>query len=512
MGNSQSNNLNDNKGNKLTKSIDIIATNYILTQNFTDMMNLKDPKYCDNLVIMTSEVMAKNLNNKEITFLAQKLKDGVEINELTNDNVLYMKKDNVNKLDVRTATKKKRLCNGIAKHYIKIAHLFSAIITTINPSYTYKDNYGTSVKVDLKNRHSIPKDKDVKIDRINLCSRRVNALVNNRDFTGENGKIKIKPNFCKINSKTENGKVDTKSLADEPGIPELDLLYNDIYDYESGSFKSMSDNMKAQYKTDLQTFYSSFTGNKNMPDDVSKFSQIKLRDYHNSAGCQPGNVYNKEYDGTTGGSTLFKQYADHVNKMITEANSNQDKLLEIIDKLFVFTVNNETLKKEITINPKLDDKLLQELTDKSRDIIIKLYVKCEEDFIKGLQIFEAIVENQLKEVTKHQIENLEKKIEKVLTKSPTDTSTGEAIPAAAIPEAVAPAPVAPAPEAPAPVPEAPVVVAPASPTPKNVKFAECNNDSECTLDKPECDTKNNICVQKFTGGKKRRTRKKHHKK
>ena len=151
MGNSQSNNSNKEKSNKLSKSIDVIATNYILTQNFTDMMNLKDPQYCDNLVIMTSEVIAQNLNNKEITFLAQKIKDGVEINEITDDNVLYMKKNKVNNLDVRTATKKKRLCNGIAKHYIKIAHLFSAIVTTINPSYTYKDTYGSTVKVNLKN-------------------------------------------------------------------------------------------------------------------------------------------------------------------------------------------------------------------------------------------------------------------------------------------------------------------------------------------------------------------------
>ena len=29
--------------------------------------------------------------------------------------------------------------------------------------------------------------------------------------------------------------------------------------------------MKKQYKTDLQTFYTAFTGNKNIPDDLSKF-------------------------------------------------------------------------------------------------------------------------------------------------------------------------------------------------------------------------------------------------
>lgn len=40
-------------------------------------------------------------------------------------------------------------------------------------------------------------------------------------------------------------------------------------------------------------------------------------------------------------------------------------------------------------------------------------------------------------------------------------------------------------------------------TKKRVVFAECMSDSDCTLDKPECDEKNNICVQKmyFYGGK-----------
>jgi hypothetical protein len=50
-------------------------------------------------------------------------------------------------------------------------------------------------------------------------------------------------------------------------------------------------------------------------------------------------------------------------------------------------------------------------------------------------------------------------------------------------------------------------------TKKRVVFAECISDSDCTLDKPECDEKNNICVQKmrFYGGKtkKRALKKKH---
>jgi hypothetical protein len=48
--------------------------------------------------------------------------------------------------------------------------------------------------------------------------------------------------------------------------------------------------------------------------------------------------------------------------------------------------------------------------------------------------------------------------------------------------------------------------------PKNVMFKNCESDLDCTLDNPECDTKNNICVQKFRfmGGKTRKKLKKKH--
>ena len=45
---------------------------------------------------------------------------------------------------------------------------------------------------------------------------------------------------------------------------------------------------------------------------------------------------------------------------------------------------------------------------------------------------------------------------------------------------------------------------------KKVVFKKCDSDMDCTLDKPECDTKNNICIQKFkyNGGKTRKKMKK----
>ena len=48
----------------------------------------------------------------------------------------------MNKFNVQNSIKKKRLCESIATFYVKISHIFAAIVTTINPSYIYKDENG----------------------------------------------------------------------------------------------------------------------------------------------------------------------------------------------------------------------------------------------------------------------------------------------------------------------------------------------------------------------------------
>ena len=40
----------------------------------------------------------------------------------------------------------------------------------------------------------------------------------------------------------------SKTMLNEPGIPEMEMLYYDVYDYNTGKFTSMSPEMKEQYK------------------------------------------------------------------------------------------------------------------------------------------------------------------------------------------------------------------------------------------------------------------------
>lgn len=72
--------------------------------------------------------------------------------------------------------RKKRVCIGIAKFYVKIAHVFAAIVMTINPIYTYKDATGKTVKTGLLEKDTIPKNVNRKLYKLNVCDNRIRAL------------------------------------------------------------------------------------------------------------------------------------------------------------------------------------------------------------------------------------------------------------------------------------------------------------------------------------------------
>ena len=209
-----------------------------------------------------------------------------------------------------------------------------------------------------------------------------------------------------------NADKNNATLLDEPGMVELEKLYNDKYDYDKGGYIGMSDTMKNKYKRDLEIFYKAFSDNSEPFDSkkIKKFSDIKLREHHKKKGCSDGEdgEYLKKYKGELK-DKLYGDYANHVKKMMDNTKKNQDQLLSVIDKLFVFVnITDETKKdkKVIMINPTLTETTLQNVVEESRRIIMNLYITCEKDFLKGLEIFEAIVEKQISDTTMERINNL----------------------------------------------------------------------------------------------------------
>ena len=70
--------------------LDIIATKYILTQNFQDMKKLGQKEYCDKLVILTSDIIKKFMNKREIEYLARRVERGDYYNRLEKKKVMYL--------------------------------------------------------------------------------------------------------------------------------------------------------------------------------------------------------------------------------------------------------------------------------------------------------------------------------------------------------------------------------------------------------------------------------------
>jgi hypothetical protein len=360
--------------------VDYVATYYILTMDFKSLSKLSEKEYCDKLIILTADIIEKYFNEHEITYLEQRVKDGIEVNTLNKEKFVFIDKEMLDSLDISNDTKKSiqknikknRVCIGIAKFYVKIAHIFAAIVMTINPVYTYTDSdSGATMKTSLLEKDQIPKKSDRKLFKLNICDNRIRALQRDELIDEETKSVILSPEICDINNAAYGA---TRTLEDEPGIPELvQLYYDDNYDFKTGKFTGMSNDNKKVFQEDLKIFYNVFTGNATMPSNVTKFSDIKLRDYHRMPGCQGSDpLFERKYKGPKT-NKLFLDYAENLKKMINNTNKNQNALISIINQLFVYTIDPQTSKKQIRVNPELTETRLQEIIVECRALIIKLY-------------------------------------------------------------------------------------------------------------------------------------------
>lgn len=457
--------LNENNTEFLTK-LNEIATDYILGQNFQDMVKLTNSKYCDDLVIITSKILKKSFFSKQIQTIYQSVVVGSD-SQTGVGSIASM-----NDLNEPISNEKNRqMCIEIAKYYVKVAHLFAAIITTLNPVFSWKSSASSSrailsphipepppqsqaptdadadadVAVEdnvaitaLENKQYIPEmAKNVKVENLNFCNSRISDLIDmeeisdlidgknsiqNKDDTGvksTESEIKIKTKLCSSNLNNIDSVGRNKTVYDLPGFAELTRLYNDKYNASKGRFDRMSAKSKEDKKRNVDLLYTLFTGDPKPPKDIKNFRDIPLHSFSDTADCSNiDSLLNKTYTGTTK-DKLFVDYVEQIKKMIYESNMIRNSLLEIIDSIFVSnTDSGEAPIKEdpesrmkYMIDPELTYERLNELITESRKIILKLYVNCEKNFIYTLKILQAIIETQMFETGQRQIRELERNID-----------------------------------------------------------------------------------------------------
>jgi hypothetical protein len=402
---------NYSSSNNLSKdgfrhTIDYIATYYIVTMDFESLKKLTDTEYCNQLIILTSDIISKYATTREIQYMVKKQgSDMYEDSELKRQKVTYFSKNMVDRELPEMV--KKEMCMSIASFYIRIAHLFSAIILTINPIYKYRDEYGTLKNVNWANKKDIPEGVDVNVEYSNMCNNRINALEPNDKSQKDGGlfqalslgssNVTLSPSICHLQFKPN-------LLIEEPGIKELEALYYDVYDYNEGKYNSMSPSSRQQYEEDVREFYKSFTGKHDtvVPSDIKSFNDIPIQQYNmcnNPDYTEPITV--------SSSNSIYQKYADNLNEMKRYASINQEKLMDIISKIFVYTVNKKTGKKQIRINPRLNDALLDNLTQQSRNYITQLYINCQQSYDRGVHLYQDIVESVISKTLDNRISNTE---------------------------------------------------------------------------------------------------------
>ena len=270
--------------------VDYIATNYILTMDFKSLTKLSEREYCDKLVVLTSDIINKNFTDLEVTYLMDRVENGVQTSQpespvpssnkppesqvpnsnkppdspvpnsnkppdspvpdsykpaeqlnsqqesyvpstpippesvrTKTENLMFVDKT---KLDSVSKDKKKYKCIGIAKYYVKIAHVFAAIVTTISPVFRYKDaESGKMVETGFLDKDKIPKNVSRNLYKLNICDNRINSLKRGHKYVKAGDKdAVVYPKICSFNY-NKNGIL--KTLSDEPGIKELAQLYYD---------------------------------------------------------------------------------------------------------------------------------------------------------------------------------------------------------------------------------------------------------------------------------------------
>ena len=453
---------------ELRKKIDYIAKNFIFDSDFTDMTKLGNEKYCNKLVKKVSDVFKNNKDSIDILLLRKKLyeikknktpelvDEDENKNENKNENKFNFEKNaNVKLNDLqqqepqkelprraqqeeqeqeqitggekrattrshsRSPTTRKRTpsttpqnihnikkkCNEIAKFYVLFAHLFSCIVSTINPSF----EIGASSSSDKKSA-----------DSLDFCSSRLNLLINGELIENSEGDITIKTNICKTNVSDSGSAL---RLVDLPGIKALLKL-----------FKNGGDDSAE----DVKYLYKAFTG-KDAPNDVN-IEQIPLQVYSKDVECSGsgtsssssssrsesrGGAFNEYQDdsyryqdrnerdlrnlnvdvrrgiyltGVIGNPTkerLFSDYINNIKFMIQKSEKNRSLLLEILSEMFTYTYDSDGEISGVIINPSLTYKELQSLVRRTRKIIIKLYTECEEDYNEGLDIFFALIQEKI---------------------------------------------------------------------------------------------------------------------
>jgi hypothetical protein len=342
--------------NKLDETINLLIYKYIASLNYNNLIELSSKANSNKLIIKLSEMLS-SLKKEQVNYLLEKKQV-----ESTNDFL--------------------QNCMKLADYYVLIINLFTSITLTliVHPTLEFKKN-----KLNTIERN---------IDRNILAGNRMSILLNNKNIKEfqekyHNGRITLTSDICNFNQKGGDSSIST--IYETSIIPELEELYYDKYNHNTGKFEGMSSKMQKKYKTDLNSFYTTLTGTS-IPSNITKFQEISLSKYLEN----PSSSYH-----SSSSSDNFVNYIENINSILEIITKYNTALLDVLKEIFIHNESNG-----ITINSNLTHEYIVKLTRTTISTIKEFYMYCEILYAKGVKIYIDIVNLQLLDTSAHQIENL----------------------------------------------------------------------------------------------------------
>lgn len=429
--------------NTFVTVLDNIASDYIQTMNFSDMLQLQDPEKSKNLLILTQNIIMKELEKHNLTY-NKEIRDAMSNTEQKEEATVFTAtREELAGLKLSPKTHQ-ILADALARKYLKIANIFAAIYVVLKPEYETEvcDKSSSSNNENKKKGRickPLSKTKSEKKKQMyymqenpkgapiqNFCHKRLQTLIGQgtSELNANTSKgITVAPTVCDFGKNIKTDK--PLKFNEEPGILELNDLYYDEYNPKTKDFTERSEKMKEQLKKDATALFEAIVGmkledyNKRLkkrnpganPKVINSFDDITMRTLYDTEGCLPISddidtvssleelkssgigSYRHKYSGN---SKLFSDYGKHLKSMKDNAEKNYLALNSVIEVIFV--QNNNSYRIRQGIKESEIDKMLAE----TRELISKMYIQCSEDFRIGIALFKKIVgetiRNQQKQI------------------------------------------------------------------------------------------------------------------
>lgn len=211
-----------------------------------------------------------------------------------------------------------------------------------------------------------------------------------------------------------------KQMKNELGINSLEQLFLNSYDLIKGQFRFASDitmsgrTMRVnpvaleQYRTLIKK-YTEIFGDPSRPT-AGRLSEIIMSPIHLQEYCRgTSKPKNKDPDADAllhhsikvrANSPKLAAYIAVIRRMKMNMDSSRKKLIGIINAMFIKTTPSSAAATAVpatassySLNPRLNEKILEGLVEQTRVILSEMYARCHLDFLEATRIFVDIAKS-----------------------------------------------------------------------------------------------------------------------